>query len=200
MLNAPKLAEALVSIPGVPYEGVLTRFVDYAAFEAGGGNFLYDQGPRDNGQRYTPKGGALGLYAGEGMKVAQAEASQRGLAGLHPDRADTRLQLDAEIKLRSMLDLGDVSVRRKLKTSLNELRLPWKGGLIEPSEWSATWRLGQAVFDSMRFDGIRYPSAQLNRHYCLLVLSERLGAGSYGKVMVGGDVRQILKGSFKLKA
>ena len=175
MLPAGELNTAIATIEGAPYTGVLTRFVDSDAFEVGSKNCFYDRGPSEDGKRYTPKGGARGIYLAEGIKAAFGEATQQGLAALNPDRVATRIQMDMKVRLESVLNLGDARVRRRLGTTVEELKFPWKGGLIEPYTWPATWILGQAVFESERFDGIRFPSAKVNRHYCVLILTERLG-------------------------
>lgn len=185
MIDQERLREVLEELPGIPYEGILTRHVDFAAYSAGNpARLLYDEGARQNGQRYTPPGGAKCLYFGEGLKVTAAEYTQRGLAALKPDRADTRVQLNAEVKLNSVLDLKDASVRRKLGTTIDELKELWRHSLPSPprEDWAATWILGQAVFDSEQFDGIRFPSAQLDRHYCMLILTERLANGAHVRV------------------
>ena len=82
---------------------------------------------------------------------------------------------------------------------MEELKEAWQGVYELLGHWPPTWRLGQAVFDSSRFEGIRFPSKQANRKYCLLVLAERLAVGSYviakGK---RGDLERI-DGDFALK-
>lgn len=184
---------------GAPYEGVLTRFVDSDAFEAGAKNCFYDLGPRQNGQRYTPKGGGRGIYMAEGIPTALGEATQNGLAALKPDKVATRHQFDMKVELKSILDLGDTAIRRRLKTSLKELKLPWRGGLFPPYTWSPTWLLGHAVFESERFDGIRFPSSKVNRRYCVLILTERLGKGAMLSAHRPGDGPVSFKGNFKLR-
>ncbi len=199
MLSAVELNTAISQIQGTPYAGVLTRFVDSDAFEAGDKNCFYDLGPHVSGKRYTPKGGARGIYMAEGIKAALGEATQNGLAALNPNRVATRNQMDIKVKLESVLDLGDARIRRRLQTSINELKLPWKGGLLPPYSWPVTWLLGQAVFESERFDGIRYPSKEVNRHYCVLILTERLGKSAKLAAHRPGEGPVSLTGNFKLR-
>ena len=198
MLPTAELGEALQGIRGCPYTGVLTRYIDSDAFEAGGRNCFYDLGSPQDGKRYTPKGGARGLYLAEGVPAALGEATQRGLAALNPDRVATRQQLDVEVVLKSTLDLGDVAVRRRLKTTLDELKSPWRGGLLPPYAWPPTWLLGHAVFGSQRFDAIRYPSAKVARTYCLFIFTERLGPRATLTAKRPGQGLVTLKGSFLL--
>jgi len=199
MLPEPELSKVLDRIQGVPYQGILTRYVDSDAFEAGGKDCFYDLGPRESGQRYSPKGGARGIYLAEGIPTAIGKVTQRGLAALNPDRIATRQQMDTKVQLKSVFDLGDAAIRKRLTTSLEELRLPWKGGLIPPYTWPATWLLGEAVFNSQRFDGIRYPSAKVNRCYCVLVLTERMGAGAKMVADQPGEGNVVYRNSFRLK-
>lgn len=199
MLSAGELNTAISQISGSPYSGILTRFVDCDAFEKGDKDCFYDLGPHLRGQRYTPKGGARGIYMGEGIKAALGEATQKGLAALAPDRVATRHQMDMEVKLESVLDLRDTKIRRRLKTSIEELKLSWMSGLLQPYTWPATWLLGQAVFESERFDGIRFPSAKVNRHYCVLILTERLGKGAKLTAHRPSEGLISLNGNFKLR-
>jgi len=199
MLPAEELNTAISQIPGIPYSRVLTRYVDSNAFEAGDKNCFYDSGPHDEGKRYSPKGGGRGIYMGEGVQAALGEATQNGLAALNPNRVGTRLQMDMKVKLKSVLDLGDAGIRRRLKTSIEELKSPWRGGLIPPYAWPPTWLLGHAVYESKRFDGIRFPSAKVNRHYCVLILTERMSPSAKISAQRPGKGTVSLSGNFKLR-
>lgn len=116
MLSAGELNKAIGTIEGVFYTGVLTRFVDSDAFEVGGKDCFYDLGPHEEGKRYTPKGGARGIYMAEGIKAALGEATQNGLVALNPDRVATRNQMDMEVKLKRSID-------NRLKNDLNVPRM-----------------------------------------------------------------------------
>jgi len=200
MLPAGKIEELVRSVDGPAYDGILTRYIDSDAFEVGGKNCFYDAGPHKYGQRYTPKGGARGIYMAEGVPTALGEAGQSGLAALCPNRVATRIHLDMEVTLKRVFDLGDSKLRRRLKTTLDELRSPWEGGLTPPYTWPPTWLLGHAIHESCRFDGIRYPSAQVNRKYCVLVLTERLGRGALLTAHQPGEGLVTHIGKFKLLA
>lgn len=201
MLSAKELSTAIRGFPGIGYQGFVTRYIDASAFELGGKNCFYDLGPQQDGKRYTPKGGGRGIYAAEDVHTAGAEVDQLGgLAALCPNRIATRQRLDMQVTLNSVLDLGNANLRQRLKTSLQELRLPWRGGLLPPCTWPATWLLGDAVFKSERFDGIRFPSSQLHRHFCLLILTERLGDGAELLAERPGEGIVACRGSFKLKS
>lgn len=180
MLPLPEIFEKLKVLEGAPWDGILTRYVDFEAYMGpDGGRLLYDEGPPRRGQRYTPIDGPKGLYLAEGIPTAVAEYTQEGLKALNPKRADTRLHLDAEVKLKSVLNLGDPNIRRILKTSIDELKEPWRSVFEWTGIWPVTWQLGHAAFASERFDAIRFPSSKAERHYCHLVFTERLGSDTF---------------------
>ena len=202
MIEAPDLVAALESLPGVAIDQVFTRFVDFEKYQAASAkDLLYDGGPPISGQRYNPIGGPKGLYLGEGLVVARTEFANGTLAALKPKRSSASIQLDAHVRLQRVLDLGNPSIRRKLKTTLDELKSPWEGYFALHGHWPVTWVLGQAIFDSERFDGIRFPSAELKRHYNLLILTERLGPGAEVRVESSDGSPPLAKktGTFPLK-
>jgi RES domain-containing protein len=188
-------------LPASPYEGILTRYVDLEDYNAAPDvRLLYDEGPVKNGQRYTPKHGPRGLYAAEGIPCAVAEATQNGLKALNPARGSTDIQLNLEVKLCSVLDLGNAKVRRKLGTTVRELNDPWRGVTELTGTWPVTWTLGQKTFDSERFDGIRYPSTKASRKYCVMIFTQRLGNGAYVRaVKRSGEPHEVATGNFQLK-
>jgi len=201
MLPFPEISEKLKTLEGEPWQGILTRYVDFEAYMGpSGGRLLYDEGPPRRGQRYTPIKGAKGLYLAEGIPTAVAEYTQEGLKALNPKRAATRLHLDAEVKLTSILNLGDAAIRRALKTSIEELKEPWQFVFEMTGIWPVTWQLGDAVFSSGRFDGIRFPSSKADRHYCHLVFSERLGPDSFVRAKGPTGKWESLTGKSRLKA
>jgi hypothetical protein len=203
MLEVLELGAALAVLPGIPAAGVFTRYIDYETFEASSNkDLLWDEGPANTGQRYTPIGGPKGLYFGEGLHVARCEFTGQHRAALVPHKSSVALHVDASIKLVRVLDLGDAGIRRQLITSLDELKREWRGvHLLPPFVWPPTWILGQAVFDCQRFDGIRFPSAAVDRHYNLLVLTERLGPGAEVRIESGRGGPPLARktGTFLLK-
>jgi len=200
MQTGAELKSSLGSLPRVAYPGVITRLVDFEAYTAAPTpRFLYDEGPLQYGQRYTPIGGPRGIYGAEGIDLAEAELTGKGLSSLRPTRGATRIQLHLEVTCQAILDLGDVAVRRALKTSLEELRLPWRGVFYTTGSMPPTWELGQAAFDSGRFEAIRYPSAQLPRRYCLIIFTEHLAKGSSIRAVGQSQDLETISGSFKLQ-
>ncbi len=196
-----KLLHALAGLPPVPYADVLTRYVDFEDYSASpAARLLYDEGPPRNGQRYTPKGGARAIYAAEGVACALAEATGDGLRALNPPRASTSLQLNLDVRLNAVLDLGNHRIRRKLGTTARELKEPWRGVAELTGVPPLTWTLGQLAFDTGRFDGIRYPSAKAPRSFCVVVFTARLGPGAHVRaVRRSGGSHEELTGAFELE-
>lgn len=200
MHTGATLETVLGSLPRVEYRGVMSRLVDFDAYIAASTRrLLYDEGPQQYGQRYTPVGGPKAIYGAEGSDLAEAELTGKGLSSLRPTRGATRIQLHLEVTCQAILDLGNEAVRRALKTSLEELREPWRGVLDLTGSMPATWDLGKAVFESERFEAIRYPSAQLERRYCLVVFTEHLARGSSVRAVGQSQDLETIAGSFTLK-
>jgi RES domain-containing protein len=200
MQTGAELKSSLGSLPRVAYDDVITRLVDFEAYtSAPTPRLLFDEGPQEYGQRYTPIGGPRAIYGAEGTDLAEAELTGKGLSSLRPNRGATRIQLHLEVTCQAVLDLGDAAVRRVLKTSLEELRLPWRGVLGRTGSMPPTWEIGRAAFDSGRFEGIRYPSAQVDRRYCLVLFTEHLAKGSSIRAVGQSQDLETIAGSFTLK-
>jgi len=135
-------------------------------------------GPMQRGQRFTPPGGPRSLYMGEDMLTAYAESNRIAAAFLTqahqllPPKPPTVLFL-AEFELKNVLDATLPAVQNVLGTSDAELKQPWRR-LKRRRQPVPTWRLGQAVFNSGLFDGMRYPSANRQDGVCIVVFVGRL--------------------------
>ena len=200
MHTRAKLESILGSLPRAAYSGVVTRLVDFEAYTASSEpRLLFDEGPQQHGQRYTPIGGPRAIYGAEGPDLAEAEFSGKGLSALRPARGATRIQLHLEVSLKALLDLGNQAIRGALKTSLDELREPWRGVYESSGEFPPTWQRGQAAFESGRFEAIRYPSAQVPRRYCLVIFTEHLAKGSSIRAVGQSQDLETIAGSFILK-
>ncbi|MBL9158407.1 MAG: RES family NAD+ phosphorylase [Verrucomicrobiales bacterium] len=194
------LRSCLGSLSRVAYSGVVTRLVDFDAYSATSTpRLLFDEGPRLYGQRYTPINGPKAIYGAEGADLAEAEFAGKGISAVRPTRGATRIQLHLEVTLQAVLDLGDPRVRRQVATSLEELRGPWRGVLDLTGVMPPTWALGNAVYESERFEAIRYPSAQVERRYCLVIFTEHLAKGSSIRAVGQSQDLETIAGSFILK-
>lgn len=128
--------------------------------------------------RYNPPGLET-LYLGEGESVAGAEWKQHpGLAGFDEEPAAPCTVFHVAVKGNGFLDLTDPGVQAALGTSDAELLAPWL--LLSPN--APTQVLGKAVFDSKRFEGIRYRSAVMDQvkedGFCVGLFKDRKSPGS----------------------
>lgn len=134
------------------------------------------------GTRFVPPGGPESLYVALSADTAFREFNQEFLAiastplgtgqvaaGLL--RPDPFVMLGVHIDVAHVLNLADNTVRQHLGTTLAELRSRWRNVLNAPTQL-----LGEAVFNSGRFQGILYPSAQHAGNNCLVLYRPRLAA------------------------
>ena len=193
MLSAPKLRQALAVLPGVPFEAVVHRAVHLHWLMNLPPNVvpqpLYSLAAPAAGARFTPIGGPSMLYFAEDAETAYEEANQVGSlvrSVLGVAAAPPTVLVAASVKLSAVLDLTDSSVQAALSISLAELAAPWR--LASARSASArtkkpmTQRLGQAIFDSGRFQALRYESSRLPGHRCVAIFTGRVAAPDFVEV------------------
>jgi RES domain-containing protein len=192
-MRAPEeLADALAALFPVPFAGTLYRAIHLEALYGFHQPVpypeprpLYSLGAPRAGARYTPRGGMPTLYMAEDAETAFAEANQvaAALQALDPSLSPPKptVIVSARARLMSVLDLTDPAIRAALGTDETELVAPWRlrqdeGGM------APTQRLGQAAFDSGRFQALRYPSRQLSGRRCLAIFPDRLAGGAFVEI------------------
>jgi RES domain-containing protein len=138
--------------------------------------FLHGFGSSKYGSRYIEVNGPRAVYFGEDKEVALHECIvTTGQAD--PRRFPPHIIFSVNVALASILDLGEVSVQVRLGTSMTELVEPWRLKQAR-KEVVPTQILGKVIFESGRYEAIRYPSAQLPGHSCMVVFYERVVAPS----------------------
>ncbi len=193
MLSASKLRQALAAIPSVPFEGTLHRAVHLHWLMNLPPNVvpqpLYSLAAPTTGARFTPVGGPPMLYFAEDAETAYAEANQVGSlvkSVLEVAAAPPTVLVAASVKLGSVLDLTDSSIQAALSLSLAEIAAPWRLASARAagsrSKRPTTQRLGQAIFDSGRFQALRYESTRLPGHPCLAIFTGRVAAPNFIEV------------------
>jgi RES domain-containing protein len=187
------LAAALVTLPAATFTGTLYRAIHLEALFG----FhqpspypvprpLYSLGAPANGARFTPRSGMATLYMAEDAEAAFVEANQsyaairsQNPAGVGP--MPPTVLVSARAHLTSVLDLAQGAIQGALGTNPRELAGSWR--LTQPAGGMAvTQQLGQMVFESGRFDGIRYPSTRRPRSCCLAIFPDRLQAPAFVEV------------------
>jgi RES domain-containing protein len=134
-------------------------------------DLLYAGGVSDSGGRFTPVGGPDTLYLASSESVANAEW-RHGLEKIFGKdllAEPPKVTFKSRVKLQRMVDLSDSNVLEALGTCSEELMAEWDGVTAPGSQV-----LGQAIYDSCRFSGIRYQSARIKRGYCLAIFPRRL--------------------------
>jgi RES domain-containing protein len=122
-----------------------------------------------------------------GLVTAGSEYADGKAAWIAGDCAK-HVTFDMDVKLASVLDLTDATVRRALKTSKAEIQSAWLGYAdLNGGTWPPTWDLGHAVFDSGAYDGILFPSTKNSSGSCILVFTERMVAGKTDVVIYKQD-------------
>ncbi|MBS0657210.1 MAG: RES family NAD+ phosphorylase [Verrucomicrobia bacterium] len=132
--------------------------------------FLHALGPGIAGQRFHRPGGPPGLYAASDRLTATAESiGLSGPLGLVED-AEPTVEFALKMDLKQCVDLTNKIIQEALETTREELMAPWKllGGN------APTQILGQALFDSGRFDGIKYESSKRPGYNCFLIFTSLL--------------------------
>jgi RES domain-containing protein len=146
--------------------------------------------------RYNPSGYNT-LYFGEDFFSAYTETVQEqggllldsptrevpstGAVGTEIVRPEPVVLFGASAHVDRLLDLADEGIRTKLGVSLESLRGPWRWEHSQ-GHIPITHRIGVAVFDSSRFEAIRYPSSKAQQHCCWVIFVDRLGPTSYIEV------------------
>ena len=140
---------------------------------------LYSQNSSLRGARFTPQGGPNTLYMAEDVMTAYLEVDRayKKVEGLEPlvvpRLAPPVILFSLKVELDQVLDISDAGIQAALQTNPAELTATWR---LRQSRHLPipTQTLGQLVFDSGRFQALRYASARAANGYCLAVFPERV--------------------------
>lgn len=123
--------------------------------------------------------GTKTLYLGEGESAAQMEVKQDpGLRGFDFEMSDPHVVYHVKVEAQALLDLTNPAIMKDLGTNETELTKAW----LPFTPNAPTQVLGDAVYASGLFEGIRYRSAPAKRAskdaFCVALFKERMRAGS----------------------
>ena len=140
---------------------------------------LYSHSSSTRGARFTPRGGPDTLYMAEDITTAYLEVDRayKKIEGLAPKvvprTAPPVLLFSIKVEMERVLDLGDAGIQAALQTTTAELTATWR--LRQNRQLPVpTQTLGRLVFDSGRFQAIRYPSARDPDQFCLAAFPARI--------------------------
>lgn len=167
MLTASKLQAALQAVPGIPFEGVLHRAVHLRwLMNLPPGMIpqpLFSLAAPASGARFTLLGGPPMLYFVQEAETAYAEANQVSsrikIPALHVAAPPPTVLIAATVRLGAVLELTDPTLQAVLKISPAQLAAPWRLAQKRAARGQGkppiSQRLGQAIFDSGRFQALR---------------------------------------------
>lgn len=189
MLSEDELRTALQGLPNRSISGVLYRAGRLKALLGSSQTnellteqrFLHGFGSSKSGARYTPVAGPRTVYFGEDKEVALEECILTGSVG-DANAFPPLIIFSARVSLISLLDLGDLEIQKLLGTSEKELVEPWRLKQARKEE-VPTQVLGKVACESGRYEAIRYPSARLRGHYCVVVFNERVISPSFVEII-----------------
>lgn len=179
MLGLPQLLDALLQIQPIPYpERNVFRCVDLAALIGDGSQPiqpLYDLGPRQSGQRYTPIGSHRALYVSESQHTSYVEATGmfNNVAAQAHQTNPAQAVLQFRVSLGATLDLTLEPNQQALATNRTELTASWRWQMAMGRP-VPTQILGDTAFRSGRFQAIRFPSAQRADEVNLVIWTKRI--------------------------
>lgn len=145
-------------------------------------DLLTGEGSRLYGGRWNPKGIAV-IYASLTPETAMAETlAHHRYYGIPIEDAMPRTFVAIEVKLTSVLDLRDGTIRQRLQVSETQiLKTDWRTEVKAGGE-PITQRLDRAVHSGV-WEGSIVPSAAEPRGYNLLIFPEKRGSDSVVKLM-----------------
>ncbi len=184
MLDGPGLQAALDQIAAVPYpERNVFRCVELAALIGDGSRPiqpLYDLGPRQSGQRYTPIGGARALYVAEHFCTSYIETTGMfsSVAAIAQQPAPAEVTLQFRVALEAILDITIAANQAILSTNDIELKRSWEWQMAM-GQRVPTQILGEAALNCGKFQALRFSSAKVTGEANLVIWTERVVAPSF---------------------
>jgi RES domain-containing protein len=101
-----------------------------------------------------------------------------------------------DVEVQKVVDLEDNKVIDALGIEVDKLFLPWRKIQDIDQEKAYTQILGELIYNSKQFEGIRYPSVKVEGKYNLAIFPDRLKRGSNMKVYDPDRLlEQVIKGS-----
>jgi len=147
---------------------------------------LWSLGPGLYGQRFSPVGSPPALYVAEQPQTAFYEATGLGasLFSVNPqDRpmpAPTTV-LTIKVSLKHVLDLTKDSTIAALDMTQNEILCPWQEFMIKDLP-VPTHILADAVYQSGRYQAIRFPSSKETGAINLMIWMDKIEPPSFVEV------------------
>jgi len=176
VISYKELLTVLPKLPAVAYTGTLFRRVTLVSLQSVEPHqFLYALGAGKEGARFTPKHGPASLYVAADELTAEAELKQGGFENFRREAAPPAVVYSLKVSLKAVLDLTNAKIVKKISSSQAELAAPWR----LHRKKAPTQVLGQAAFDSGKFDALRYCSTKNPKGVCYAIFTQRLDGDSF---------------------
>jgi RES domain-containing protein len=194
MLTGSALASAILGLPNSTFTGNLFRSVILNEVLGNLGNnslrrrrLLAGIGSPKGGARFTRIGGPNSLYLADEPETALLELRQNFWN--EQTAPPAYLTYTVRAQLQSLLDISDSSVQTTLEITPEELKEPWRLRQ-DRGERVPTQVLGQAVFDSGRYQAIRYSSARVPGKTCVLIFPDLIRDPYFIEIYDFGNILQ----------
>lgn len=173
MKNADELKYILENLPGIPIKKPYYRVMGIKYLS----NPLSALGSKLAGGRYNYIGEFEVLYLASDVQTAVQET----LKNIH-FRFSPKSIITIEVEVQNIVNLEDKKTTNTLGIDGDKLLSPWRKTQDIDHKKAYTQILGQAIYESNRFEGIKYPSAKVKGKYNLAIFPDRLMSGSNIKV------------------
>jgi RES domain-containing protein len=168
-----ELLHVLETLPGKPVKKPYYRLIGIKYLK----NPLSALGSKLIGGRYNYIGTFEVLYV-----APDAQTAVREIIKDFQFRFPPKSLITIEVDLRYIADLEDRRTIETLGIDRDELFSPWRKIQDIDRKKAYTQTLGEAIYNSKRFEGIRYPSAKVRGKYNLAIFPDRLKEKSRIKV------------------
>lgn len=167
------LKRILENLPGISIKQPYYRIMGLRYLR----NPLSALGSKLAGGRYNYIGECEVLYAAPDAQTAVQETLKNINFRFSPKSIIT-----IEVEVQEVVDLEDSKVIDVLGIEVDKLFLPWRKIQDIDQEKAYTQILGELIYNSKQFEGIRYPSVKVEGKYNLAIFPDRLKKGSGVKV------------------
>ncbi len=179
-----EIKRILKSLQGITIDKSYYRFVGIEYI-----NDLLSSVGSLNGGRYNLKDAFEVLYMAPDTKTAITETAKS-----YNFRLPLKIIITIDVNVQTILDFKDKSNIKKLEIDTERLLEPWR---YPGKKESYTQTLGRLIYESGRFEGIRYPSAKLQSRYNLAIFPDRMKENSKIKIYDPDKIiEQIIEGKW----
>ncbi len=166
MKSQSEIKNTLKSLKGIAIQESFYRFVGIEYIN----DLLSSVGSWDRGGRYNLKKAFEVLYIAPDPQTAIEESIKPSNFKLPP-----KIIVTIDVNVQEIIDLEEEQIIEALGIDTNQLFSAWR---IPMDKESYTQTLGCLIYESKKFEGIRYPSATIKDKYNLALFPDKLKKGT----------------------